>query len=245
MWSVFKILRPWQIGVLAAVLVGAIGATFGVYLLLGDADETELTADQQLIPVQYGNLVNEVSVNGSLVFPDREALSFGAQGTVEEVLVEEGQRVEKGQALASLDVETVATLEKAVAQARVDLQDTEEALAKAKDPHTALDLARAEADVADAILALKDDRDALDALLKPTSQAVARAEATVANAGIKLKDAQDALAALLEPTSQSLAGAAAAVVAAELRVEDARDALVALLEPASQDETDVEADFDS
>ena len=78
-------------------------------------------------------------VYGSLVYPVRETLTFGTQGTVEEVLVEEGQVVEEGQALARLDATTVASLERAVARARVDLRSAEEALAEAKDPHTSLD----------------------------------------------------------------------------------------------------------
>ena len=67
--------------------------------------------------MQLGDLVNQVSTNGSIVFPNREILTFGTQGAVGGVLVEEGQQVEEGQILADLDRSTVASLEKAVAQA--------------------------------------------------------------------------------------------------------------------------------
>ena len=132
--DVFKTLKLWQIGMLVVVLVGAAGATYGVYALVSGSGLASLGEDQQLIPVQYGDLVNQVSTNGSLIFPNREALAFASQGTVGEVLVEEGQQVEEGQELAKLDETTVASLEKAIAEARVNLQNAEDALAKAKDP---------------------------------------------------------------------------------------------------------------
>ena len=61
--------------------------------------------------MQLGDLVNQVSTNGSIVFPNTEILTFGTQGAVGEVLVEEGQQVEEGQILADLDRSTVASLE--------------------------------------------------------------------------------------------------------------------------------------
>ena len=123
-----------------------------------------MTQGQQLIPVRFRDLVNQVSTNGSLIYPERETLTFGSQGTVEEVLVEEGDRVLEGEVIANLDQITVASLDKAVAQAKISLQAAEDALAKARDPHTALDVAQAEAKVANADLALIDARDVLDTL---------------------------------------------------------------------------------
>ena len=113
LFDAIKSLKLWQIAVLAAVLFGGIGGAYGGYALIGDSDGTSLAENQQLIPVQRDNLVNQVSVSGSLVYPNRETLSFGSQGTAEEVLVEEGQRVVEGQPLARLDSATVASLETA------------------------------------------------------------------------------------------------------------------------------------
>lgn len=143
--DVFKSMNLWQLGTLTAVLIGAAGATYGVYALIGDSSSSGLGESELLIPVQYGDLVNQVSTNGSLIFPNRETLTFGVQGTVGEVLVEEGQQVQEGQELARLDQATVVSLEKVVAQARINLNNAEEALAEAQDPHTALDMARSEA----------------------------------------------------------------------------------------------------
>ena len=230
-----KSLKLWQIGTLVAVLVGTAVATYGVYALIGDSSSSGLGESEQLIPVQYGNLVNQVSTNGSLVFSNRETLTFGVQGTVGGVLVEEGQQVQEGQELARLDQTTVVSLEKAVAQARINLRGAEEALAKALDPHTPLDMAQAEANVANAMLSRKNAQDALDRLLSPTSQDLAQAEAAVANAKLSVEGARDALDRLVSPTSKDIAQAAVAVANAKLSVEGARDALDRLISPTSQD----------
>lgn len=218
-----RLLKPWQIGVLVVVALAAFGVTYGVYALVKDSGGAGISSDQQLIPVQRGNLVNQVSINGSLSFPERDTLTFGAQGTVAEILVEEGQRVEKDQALARLDQSTVASLEEAVAQARVRLRDAEDALAEARSPHTALELAQAEANVASARLALKNAQDALDALTKPTAQQIAQAEAAVSSARLGLKSAQDALdRARAGPDAEDIADAQAKVGSAEADLSAAR-----------------------
>lgn len=236
-----KTIKAWQIGILAAVLLGAAGATYGIYSLVSGSGGTGLTQGQQLIPVRFRDLVNQVSTNGSLIYPERETLTFGSQGTVEEVLVEEGDRVLEGEVIANLDQITVASLDKAVVQAKISLQAAEDALAKARDPHTALDVAQAEAKVANADLALIDARDVLDTLLSPTSQAIAQAQAATANARLALSDSQDTLDGLLTPTSQNIAQSEAAVANAKLALEDAEDVLDKVLNPSSQDIAQAEA----
>ena len=115
MSEAIRAIRLWQIGVLVGVLVIGTGLAYGAYSILTRSDQTGVGEDQQLVPVTRGDLVNDVSVNGALVFPNRETVSFGAQGTVGEVLVEEGQGVAEGQELAKLDAETLTSLEKSIA----------------------------------------------------------------------------------------------------------------------------------
>ena len=86
-WNAFKSLTLWQIAVLTVVLFGAAGATYGGYVRGTSPDLVDLEENQQLIPVKYGDLINEITTNGSLVFPNRETLSFGSPGTVMEILV--------------------------------------------------------------------------------------------------------------------------------------------------------------
>ena len=218
----FKTLKPWQIGVLAAALAGAVGATYGVYTVVTDSGSDGLAENQQLIPVTRGDLVNDVSINGSLVFPDRDTLDFGIQGTIGEVLVDEGQEVNEGQTLASLDAETIRNLEKAVAQAELNLRDAKDALTKAQDPHTPLDIAQAEAKVANAKLTLDDAQESLARLLEPSAQDVAQAETAVVNARISVEEAHEAKNALISgPSDEDIAKAQAQVDSANVALSNA------------------------
>ena len=131
--------------------------------------------DQRLVAVRRGDFVNEVSVSGSLEYKDRDSLSFGTAGTVAEVAVEAGQRIPSGFVLARLDSETIAELERAAVQAEGKLRDAEDALDEARNPYSDVDLARAEADLADALVAKKAAEDALVELQAADPQAIARA----------------------------------------------------------------------
>ncbi len=189
MFDIVKTLKLWQISLLVAVLVGAAGATYGVYALVTGSGESSMGEDQQLIPVQYGDLVNQVSTNGALTFPSREMLTFGTQGTVGTVLVEEGQQVEAGQPLVALDDAAVASLARNVSRARVDLQNAEEALAEASDPHSPLDLAKAEAAVANARLSAQDAGEALGQLGGRHADELAASQTRVDSARTALENA--------------------------------------------------------
>ncbi|MCH7787087.1 MAG: hypothetical protein IIC22_06215, partial [Chloroflexi bacterium] len=189
----FKAMRPWQVGLMAIVLFGAFGGTFGAYYLIARSDDTGLGDDQQLIPVRLGNLVNEVSVNGSLVFPNRETLTFGTRGDVAEVLVVENESVQEGQPLARLSEETIATLEQAIAQARISLRNAEDELEDIESPYSLVDIARAEATVSDSRLALDDAQESLSRLMEPTAFDVAEAEAAVSSARLTVLAAEEAM----------------------------------------------------
>ena len=207
-----KSLKRWQLAFLVTLLLSAAGATFGVYTLVGGSDTAGLDENQQLIPVSFGDLVNAVSVNGSLVFPTREVLVFGSQGVLADLAVEEGQSVAAGQPLATLDSDTIATLEKSVAQARLVLNEAEDALTLALDPVTPLETANAGAAVADAELALRDSREALDALLEPDPTVIAQADADLVGAQIAWEDARDAYdSAVAGPDDDDLTLAVAAL----------------------------------
>jgi RND family efflux transporter MFP subunit len=232
--ATFRSIRPWQIAVLIVVLLGAGAGTYLLYSSLTGSESTELEEDQQLIPVQRGDLVKEVSISGSVSFPNREVLTFGSTGIVDEVLVEEGERVVEGQKLATLDTETIAGLEEAAAKARVDLRDAEEALADYLEPPDDLQIAEARHKVAEAEVSLQTATEALEQTLKPTSVEVADAEAKIASLLLDLQNAEDKLADLLEPSSLlDLEKAQADVESEGLVVEDAMEALATLVEPPS------------
>ena len=84
-----KSIKLWQLLVLVAILCVSGGATYQVYSRVAAPATVDLAENQQIIVVEYGDLINKVSTSGNLVYPERKALSFGSQGTVESILVEE------------------------------------------------------------------------------------------------------------------------------------------------------------
>ena len=233
--ATLRSIRPWQIAVLIVVLIGAGAGTYAAYSYFTASESTELEEDQQLIPVQRGDLVKQVSISGSVSFPNRETLTFGSAGIVDELLVEEGERVVEGQKLATLDAETIAGLEEAAAKARVDLRDAEQALDDYLEPPSELSVADARHKVAEAELSLQTATEALEQILKPTEVEVTDAEAKIASLLLDLQNAEDKLDELLEPTSLlDLEKAQADVESAGLAVESVLEALSTLLEPQSE-----------
>ncbi len=230
-------IRPWQIAVLAVALVVGIGGSYAAYRLSTQTDDAVISEEEQLYTISAGDLIEQVKVSGSLSFPDRDKLSFGADGTISQVLVEEGDMVAKGQKLAILDEETVATLEKAVAEAEVNLRDAREALDEALNPHTALQLAQAEADVAQAQVDLESAENELATLMKDPAHDLAEAAADVAAARLAVASAADALeTAQAPPSAHDLTLAESKITDARVEVDQASRTLNDLLDGPEQDE---------
>src|SRR4030043_103353 len=76
-----------------------IGIVLGIVFTRGRGSEVTPTT----VEVTRGNIVKTVLVDGNLLMSNKAYLSFGATGTVTEVLVEEGNNVTEGQVLARLD----------------------------------------------------------------------------------------------------------------------------------------------
>ncbi len=204
------------------VIIGA--AAFVGYRMITRPAEAELMEDQQTVPVRRGDLIDTITVTGSVSFPDRESVTFGSPGVVAEVLVTEGQRVKAGDLLATLDLEAIAGLDRGVAEARVALRDARDELADLVDPPPTA-VVDAHRNVVDARTALHDAETALDDLLNPDALRVAEMEAAIVAARLELDDARQALEDALEPPS------AFALEKARNDVEDALDALEDLEEP--------------
>ncbi|MCH8832375.1 MAG: biotin/lipoyl-binding protein, partial [Chloroflexi bacterium] len=224
-WNSFKSLAVWQIAVLAVVIFGAAGATYGGYVRGTSPDLVDLEENQQLIPVRYGDLINEITTNGSLVFPNRETLSFGSPGTVMEILVEEGSPVTAGQVLAKLDATSVASLAQQVAQRELDLNDSTEILeeTRAIDP---LELAQKQEAVAIARFQLKEAIDALEDAREPyTAQEIETQRQLVADTRLDLQSAERALAGLARDHAVQLAQAREAKTNADLTFDVSRQEL--------------------
>lgn len=222
-------LKRWHIVILALVIViAALVAVvltinpFGLNPFAAD-DETALSPTERLLPVRIDTLTTEISINGDIAFSNKEDLTFGSPGYVSEILVSEGEIVTEGQPLASLDPESVANLRRAIAQAQIDHEDAIDALADARSHD--LQIAEAEAGVADAALELHNTQESLDNLLSPKAEDIANSEAALADAELEVQTAQEALDDLLTPMPETLATAEDSVAQARVALRDAELAL--------------------
>ncbi len=221
-WSALTGLAAWQVLVLVVVLFGAAGATYGGYIRANGEESVELAEDQQLIPIRYGNLANEISTSGNLAFPDREMLTFGSGGTVSEFNAEEGMPVSRGQVLASLDTFALASLKETKAQAEFDLQTAVEALDETKliDP---LLLAEAHENVAAAQLTLEEALDALENAREPyTAEEIESQRKLVADTELALQNVRRALSDLELAHEVAVNEARQARADARLSLEEAK-----------------------
>jgi len=116
---------------------------------LGCASESDSAAnlEEQTATVQRGDLVVEVTAAGNLELSHTEDLAFDISGTVGEVMVEEGDYVEKGQLLATLGTsdwedeigtleEQLRNAERSLLQAEINLENAEDALEEAEEETT-------------------------------------------------------------------------------------------------------------
>jgi HlyD family secretion protein len=112
--------HKWFFFAVALALGG--GAWQGVRVIWGPA----VVVDQ----VKRGNLVETVVATGHVETPFRVEIGSQITGTVEEVLVQEGERVSKGQPLISLEARelkaTVVQAQGAVAQAEARMRQLDE-----------------------------------------------------------------------------------------------------------------------
>jgi RND family efflux transporter MFP subunit len=111
--------------IITIICLVVIGIVLGIVFTRGAGQESALTT----VNVTRGDVVKTVLVDGSLEMPDKAYLSFGVTGTVEEVLVEEGNNVTEGQVLARLDA---PSLESSVEMAELQVEIAEEQVKAAR-----------------------------------------------------------------------------------------------------------------
>ena len=222
-------LRSWKLWSVVVVMATAgAGGYYGISVWTDSSAEEE-AAQTQLVPVTRGDLINDVSVTGTLTYTTREVVSFAQQGFVSSISVSEGGDVSAGDVLATMDADTVANLEKAIAQARVDVRDAEDALEEAMSPYTAAQIAQAESDVANARFSLQQAEEELSELGIVSPEILTQARIDILKAKSDLDEARDSKAKLLSPTVQDIAQAREDVTAAQIALQEAKDDLEAFL----------------
>ena len=112
--------------IITTICVVVIGIVLGIVLTRGVGRED---TPSDTVAVTRGDILRTVLVDGSLVMPDKAYLSFGATGTVEEVLVDEGNNVTKEQILARLDA---PSLNSSVDMAELQVEIAEEQVKAAR-----------------------------------------------------------------------------------------------------------------
>jgi RND family efflux transporter MFP subunit len=164
--------------VLKMVLITLVLCSVSI-LSLSCASKSESVPQNQVVTVQRGDLIVDITASGNLALSLKEDLAFEMGGTVEEVMVEEGESVEKGQLLAKLDTsewdKDLITLERNLLQAKISLKKAELTLEKAEEETVTLI-------TGDIVYAETFDQDEIDIL-----------ELEVELAEARLKDAQEAL----------------------------------------------------
>jgi len=150
-WKMKKI----KITVVSLVILSLVGLT--ISLTVGGSKQGEaLAQEDQTYAVQRGNLAIDITAAGNLALSRSEDLAFDLfypEGTVEEVLVEEGDPVKEGQVLAKVDAsewdEQLSSLEdkvttaerqvtakqRALTQAEISLIEAEDALEATEAEH--------------------------------------------------------------------------------------------------------------
>ena len=235
-------IKSWQVWAVVILVALGAGGYYGFNAWTDSSSETD-TAQTQLVPVTRGDLVNDVSVTGTLTYTARETLTFGQQGSVEVVSVLEGDRVSDGDVLARLDAETIVNLEKAVAQARVDVRNAEDAVEEARSPYSSAEIAKAEADAANARLDLQEAEVELSEIGVVSPELLIQARIDILNAQAYLETTVEKRAALMNPTLQEVVRAESGVTAARLALQETKDDLDALLNPSEDDIAVAIADY--
>jgi len=139
--------------ILKIILISIILGTLAAPLLsCASESDSESTLEVEEAVVQRGNLTIDITASGNLALSCTEDLAFEIAGTVEEVLVEEGDTVEEGQVLATLDTsewednlavleDKVTTEERGLLQAQINLQTARQNLKNSQDNQAAKELA--------------------------------------------------------------------------------------------------------
>ena len=209
------------LGALVAVLFYGGSTLFGQ-----NASPIPLPAAQPLAGEQE-SVRREVAVKGYLVFPKRAELTFASSGDVGEILVAEGDRVKEGQVLARLDEVTASGLEKALAQAELELDQAKDALEQAREEFAGTPLRKAEFEqkIALARKTKEDTEEKLADFQRDYMQGLADRVKDKAKQEVALDVAQEKLEDFQRDSNQTLARVLTARVAAKLSLDDALEQL--------------------
>ncbi|HIM82925.1 MAG TPA: efflux RND transporter periplasmic adaptor subunit, partial [Nitrososphaerales archaeon] len=151
-----------KISALSALFIVATLISVFVFKSYVGSDNTVVEKNQQIILMQKGDLISEVSISGQLKFFTNEDLLFTSPGKISKIHVDENSTVSKGDILATLEDIKITELEKDVAQALANVETAKEALEDTIKPYTNTQIATAEYQLSVTISSLLDAKDDLN-----------------------------------------------------------------------------------
>jgi len=159
--------RIWIISIIALLL--AVGGGYVAYARYFSLAEEPSEPMLETATVTQGDIVITANGSGELVPAAEQELAFHTSGVLAEVLVEVGDQVQEGNALAQLETEN---LERAVAEAEVEVQLVQLDLADVRDGPSDAELADARAALRDAQAELELAQDAYENTLDSNLDAI-------------------------------------------------------------------------
>ena len=215
-------LKVYQIGALTVAVL--IVSSLVLWAWSGGMEDVGVSTIGAIEPGQIGFSTNQVITNGTIVFPEKEILTFGSQEIVKEVWVKQGQPVAMGQVLATLEEQTVAHYHRLADQARFDLQAAMKSRQAATNRY-ALALLEQQRAVVTARMQLEEAEYAVTELERDQSLKLARAHQERVDAAMVLKEAEANLANYQSHYEQELAQARQSKLVAEIALREAQDNL--------------------
>jgi HlyD family secretion protein len=197
-----KTIRVGLVLLAVALLVGT-----GALVLRRQKDSTSVEAAAPTAVAARGSIEETISATGNVSARQESTLAFTSSGSIDKVLVEEGQEVAAGQALARLDT---SSLEWQVARAQASLNTAEARLVQAQKPATAEDVASAQAALDSAVANLEKVKQGA------TAEDLASAQAALDSANSNYAKVKAG------PTDADLAAAQAAVESARAALQQAQ-----------------------
>ena len=177
-----KRLRRWALMLLAAgVLVGGgyLGLTrTGIWAQSANTPTPTIST----VPIEPADLASTaVSASGNLALVEERSVTLGVGGTVEAIYVGVGDSIQAGDVLLKLDT---TELERAAAQAQLQVESAKLALADLQTPATDADIAQAQA----ALLEAQENLAEVQA--GPSAAEIAAAQSSLAAAAASYNELQ-------------------------------------------------------
>ena len=184
--KIFNIMKIGKISALSTLLIVATLISVFVFKNYVGSDNTIVEENQQIISMQKGDLISEVSISGQLQFSTNEDLLFTSTGKISKIHVDENSIVSKGDILATLEDIKITELEKNVAQALANVETAKEALDDTREPYTDTQIATAEYQLNVTKSSLLDAKDDLNNTKTGDPTLIALKEKAISDAKITL-----------------------------------------------------------